>query len=83
MSISSNLLENLKAKGYKMTKLREHLVNLLLKTEQPLSVPEILNTLGKQFKTLNKTTLYRQLESLTAEGVVKQIELGEGKKDMR
>jgi Fe2+ or Zn2+ uptake regulation protein len=71
---------SLKAKGYKMTKYREALLKLFYRIAYPISVPEIMARLAKDGLRPNKTTVYREMEVLTQEGIVVEIEFGDGKK---
>ncbi|GIW59807.1 MAG: transcriptional repressor [Patescibacteria group bacterium] len=71
---------NLKAKGYKTTKYREALLKLFYSAAYPISVPEIMEDLAKEGLEPNKTTVYREMETLLREEIVVEIEFGDGKK---
>lgn len=75
---SENVLEELKNSGFKITKARKALIELLLESNQPLSVPEISSLLRNL--NANKTTIYREISFLIDQGVVKEIDFGESKK---
>ena len=49
--------------GGRMTPLRETLVNLFFDSKKPLSVPEILDMLGRLGSEVNKTSVYRQIQA--------------------
>lgn len=55
--------------------IKKSLMLLLEKSNLPLSVQDILKTIRA-----NKTTIYRELENFIKEGLVKEIEFGDGKK---
>lgn len=55
--------------------IKKDLLSLLEKSQSPLTVTEILTKIDA-----NKTTIYRQLKSFIKNDLVKQIELGDGKK---
>ncbi|SRR5258708_396102 len=55
--------------------IKKDLVSLLEKSDLPISVPEILTQLHA-----NKTTIYRQLDSFIKDGLVSEVEFGDGKK---
>lgn len=74
------IIEDLRAKGHKITQYREALLALLSEHKYPLSVPEILTLLIKRRMSPNKTTVYRELDFLRDEGVVIEVEFGDGKK---
>lgn len=80
MSPTHHLLENLKAKGYRSSKIRTALVEILLQSKEPLSVPEILAFLAKKHLIVNKTTVYRELTALKRENIVREVQFGENKK---
>ncbi len=55
--------------------IKKDLVSLLEKMKLPVSVPEILNEVQA-----NKTTIYRELDNFIKEGLVSEVEFGDGKK---
>lgn len=76
----SGYRQQLKDSGYKMTRYREALLELFSVERYPLSVPDILDYLAQKGMEPNKTTVYRELDFLMKEGVVVEIEFGDGKK---
>jgi len=88
MSFSEIELD-LKSKGYKKSKLRIAILEILNTSAQPQSALEILTKASIKFKeiesqsrysNLNKTSIYRQLEILEKENIIIEIDLSEGKK---
>lgn len=63
-------MEALKEKGCRSTPLRRALLEILLEKKAPVSVGELLSVLLERGYFPNKTTVYRQLETLVASGVV-------------
>lgn len=57
----------------RFTRVRRSLLALFEKTAHPLSVPELLEQLKKDGVSANKTTIYRQLDSLREKGIIKEI----------
>ncbi|CAN5355688.1 hypothetical protein BH10PAT1_BH10PAT1_5310 [soil metagenome] len=55
--------------------IKTDLLNLIDKSSSPVSVPEILQKISA-----NKTTIYREIEKFVSEGVIDEIDLGDGKK---
>lgn len=55
------------------TRVRRSLLALFERAPHPLSVPEIIEQLVGEGIAANKTTIYRQLESLQAKGIVQEI----------
>lgn len=77
---SLSIIENLKSKGHKNTKVRQALVEILLTTHAPLSITQLLQNLSKKGLKPNKTTVYREIEFLVTQGLVSGVDFGEGKK---
>lgn len=66
----------LKGAGFKATPGRLQLLELLARTDLPLSVIKIQKHLGKVGKKkLNEVTLYRALEAFAQAGLVRRIDL--------
>jgi Fe2+ or Zn2+ uptake regulation protein len=76
----SQILDDLKLRGFKNTKIREALIEILLKAKSPLDISETLEALAKKELTPNKTTIYREIIFLKEQGILEEIEFGEGKK---
>jgi Fur family transcriptional regulator, ferric uptake regulator len=74
------IINKLKSSGHRITKVRSLIVELFINGDQPLSVQDILDTLEKLNLRVNKTTIYRELEFLGREKIVKEIDFLEGKK---
>jgi len=70
------VLQHLRVKGYRLTPLRQDLVHHFTRTTHPISVPELQRT----FAGSHKTTLYRALDSLVKEGLIQEIDFGDGTK---
>ncbi len=62
------------------TPVRRALVSLFQEANHPYSAVEVRGYLADRGLTVNKTTVYRQLETMTSEGLISTIDLGEGKK---
>ena len=73
------LFETIKHKGLRLTKTRRAVLELLVATHTPLSVPRILEELGCRGLSVNKTTVYRELEQLEKVGMVKSLSLQDRK----
>lgn len=80
MSDVTSILYNLKSKGYKLTKPKQELLETIIRSDHPISVIEILEEYKKRKLSVNKTTLYRQLEVFVYEGIVTEVDFGDGKK---
>ena len=54
----------------------------LFEEEASFSVPDLLHALANAKLTPNKTTLYREIETLLAEGLIEQVPVGSGSAQM-
>lgn len=73
MNESKQVLADLKKAGCRMTKLRQGMVMLFCSVEKPLTAAEVMMTLLKQGISVNKTSVYRELQFLEEQGVVKTV----------
>ena len=70
--------DQLREKHLRVTPIRVALLTALAKSHTPRSVGELLGSLRRLAP--NKTTLYRELETLVAAGLVREVQLGERQK---
>ncbi len=73
------LFKTIKHKGLRLTKTRRAVLELLVATHTPLSVSRILDELACRGLSVNKTTVYRELEQLEKVGMVKSLSLQDRK----
>lgn len=73
MKTSEQALVELQKKGYKRTKNREAILNLIYSAKKPISASDILEQLSNQGLEPNKTTVYRKLDMLKQEGVIREV----------
>lgn len=64
----------------RLTKVREALAEIFCQTERPLTVPEILVKLEQSNLRPNKTTVYRELEILIKNEILKEVYFNDDKK---
>lgn len=77
---SSYILATLKEKGYRFAKIRKAILDLLIKSSDPLSSPDIQQLLSKKKIDANKTTVYRQLAFLKEQNLVRELQFGDNTK---
>ncbi len=70
------LKERVRNTGLRFTKIRESLLELLLESGAPLSAPALLGLLHAKGITVNKTTIYRELDALGQRQIIRQVQLG-------
>ena len=79
MEREQTILAILKEHKLRLTKTRRAMIALFLREHTPLSVPQILDELSTQMIHVNKTTVYRELETLEMLSIVKSVKLEDRK----
>lgn len=77
---SETILERLRSDGFRITKTRRHVVEIFASEARPMSAQELLDALRKKKQRVNKTTVYRELEFLEEQEVVREVQLGQDRK---
>lgn len=80
LSQQGTLVLELRSRGYRITVLRRQLGLILEAAERPLSPPEIVKLLHARHFEVNKTSVYRELDSLKSAGLVFEFDLRDGAK---
>ena len=65
--------------GYRFTRLRELILDILKSKKGHLSVEDIYSELIKKCSGVNLTTVYRNLEILVELGIVEKFDFGDGR----
>jgi Fe2+ or Zn2+ uptake regulation protein len=78
--VTHPILEQLKIAGFRVTKARESIIEILAKQEAPISAAELLAGLKTRRLHVNKTTVYREIDFLKRQGHLHEIQLGDDKK---
>ena len=74
------LLKHWKKEGYRMTRVRESLLDLFLTVKAPLSIEEAQARLKRRKIPANTSTVYREMDFLQNEGALKEVLLEDGKR---
>lgn len=69
------LLQKVKKVGGRITKTRTAILSLLLSATRPLSVAELLVLLKERGLTVDRTTIYRELNFLVNHNFLKEVRL--------
>lgn len=77
MSEAKQLISNLKNQGERITIVRREIVTVLTESSKPLSANEIIKLLAERRLTVNKTTVYRQLDLLREYNMIHEIRLND------
>lgn len=67
------LIHQLQKEGQRITKIRKILLEILLEQEKPFSIPELLTVFKKKNISVNKTTLYREVDFFKKKGFLHEI----------
>ncbi len=70
-------IKKLRAKGERITPIRSALVDILTRSKTPRTVPELLDELQEHGYKANKTTIYRQLETLLGLNIIQEVHLAD------
>ncbi|MEO5361549.1 MAG: transcriptional repressor [Nitrospirota bacterium] len=71
----------LRDKGFRLTKIRKLIIEIFFSnTVTPISAPELKTHLMALDVKVNKTTVYRELDFLSAQGIIVEVNAGDGKK---
>lgn len=80
MTKADEIILDLKQQGHKITEVRTEIVKILLNSDTPLTIIELIKKLEEKTLKPNKTTVYREVEFLRDLEVIEEVDFGEGKK---
>ena len=80
MTTIEDIIEDLRSKKCRITKLRRALLEILSKDKMPVSVTELRIALLEAGIKVHKTSVYRELVVLKEQEIIREIQLGENKK---
>lgn len=80
MKTYQEILQHISDKGYRLTKTRKGILDLLWKKHKPLSAIDIQSALKQRKNPVNKTTVYRELEFLVREKLAEEMVMNDGKR---
>ncbi|MBI3963729.1 MAG: transcriptional repressor [Candidatus Kerfeldbacteria bacterium] len=66
---------DLRAQGYRLTRARQAIVDVLGRTSKPVTAEVIRRRLHRRRLAVNKTTVYRELAFLETQGMVHQADI--------
>ncbi|MCR4263101.1 MAG: transcriptional repressor [Candidatus Roizmanbacteria bacterium] len=68
-------IEQLRTSGFRMGRVRKEIITLFSKAVKPISAQNILDTLSQKDISANKTTVYRELDFLKEQRLIKELQL--------
>jgi Fur family ferric uptake transcriptional regulator len=77
MSEAKQLITDLKNQGERITIVRREIITILTENNKPLSANEIIKLLAERRLSVNKTTVYRQLDLLQEYNMIHEIRLND------
>lgn len=77
---SEQLIEALRTKGFRITKIRQAMIEALVAARQPVSAPQLLEQVSEKHPSVNKTTIYRELDFLADNKILSEIDILDGMK---
>lgn len=80
MQDKNSIISDLRLMGHRITSVREKMIEIFLAFSKPVAVPDVIKKLSQKKIHANKTTVYREIDFLLSQGIIKQIQLGEDKK---
>ncbi len=78
--VQETILLQLQKQGFRLSHMRQFLIELFCHNSLPHSITEINLSLEKAGISANKTTVYRELDFLTSQNIIRELDFGEGKK---
>lgn len=73
MASAKTYIDQLRTRGWRITPARQSMLEILCAHHKPLSVGVIIEAMAKRGLKPNKTTIYRELERLKEEGIVREV----------
>lgn len=70
----SQRIEQFRARGFKITPQRAGILNLMVESGRHWSAEEVFQSLRREYPMISRTTVYRNLESLVAEGLLARLQ---------
>ena len=80
MSRFNTILDRFRADGHRITKARGNILKIFLASSTPLSAVELTSRLAAVNITVNKTTVYREIDFLKKQEIIRELQFGDGKK---
>lgn len=77
---SEQLIDALRTKGFRITKIRQTMIEALVEARHPVSAPQLLEQVSLKHPSVNKTTIYRELDFLADNQILSEIDILDGMK---
>ncbi|MEN8262590.1 MAG: Fur family transcriptional regulator [Nitrospirota bacterium] len=80
MPKSSIIFDLLKSKGFRLTRARKTLIRIFVCSKNPLAAADLNSRLEKMDVSVNKTTIYREIDFLKGQRIIRELQFGDGKR---
>ncbi|KJR41012.1 Ferric-uptake regulator [Candidatus Magnetoovum chiemensis] len=77
---SEHIINKIKSAGHRLTKARQSIIALFINIKHPLSAGDIITALADIKLRVNITTVYRELDFLENQGIIKELKLCDSSK---
>jgi Fur family transcriptional regulator, ferric uptake regulator len=78
--MQNEILEKFKKQGFRLTPVRKFIVGFFVDNDKPIDAITLQSKVAKSVKKVNKTTIYREIDFLLAQSIIKEINFGDGRK---
>jgi Fur family transcriptional regulator, ferric uptake regulator len=75
MNKSQKIIEDLRVKNHRITQTREAILHILSDAKQPLSPADMAKLLKKNSISVNKTTIYREIDFLKNQKIIRELRI--------
>lgn len=80
MNKATPYIDQLRLQGFRITKMRRTFLEVLAHASNPMTAVEIDEALQKKATIVNKTSIYREIDFLVSQNILKAIQFNEDKK---
>ena len=74
------ILQKLRSGGFRLTLARRSIIRIFLDSGAPLTAVEVMTLLQRMKVNVNKTTVYREIDFLISQDMLRELHLGDGRK---
>ena len=74
------ILQKLRSGGFRLTSARKSIIRIFLDSGAPLTAVEVMALLQRIKVNVNKTTVYREINFLISQDMLRELHLGDGRK---
>lgn len=80
MRDAATIIEELRTGGHRITRIRKEIIVILYGSTTPLTAQDVGGRLADKEVSANKTTIYREIDFLKGQGIIREIDVGDVRK---